>query len=484
MAVLGQDQVTLTDLTDISASTIYYYQQTSTLAAPAKPTVKTPTGWVTTEPSVDTTKSLYSSTRTDWSNGEFTWSDVSLSSSYEAAKAAYNKAVSAQDTANSADSKVTYTYGTCATAETTATKAVVITNFPTLYTGARCSVKFTYATSVASPTISINSGTAHAIHAYGSNLIASSYYNWTAGATVDFIFDGTYWNMIDSGSLSKASSAQTTATTAYSRASYLYGTCATAATTVAKVATVTSFPSLYTGATCAIKFTYANNIDSPTLNVSSTGAKPIFAYGAALTIASGYSWTDNSTVSFVYDGTNWVMVDPGSLDKANEANSIANSAIDTANGAQTAANTANDAATAAATAAQTAQNSADAASAGVTAANGKITDLTSTTDTLRQNVKDLTDDSVTWNNLSKNVRVSDDLIVIGVPPQNGQIAGDVLSLELSSGKISFLKGSNEVAYVSGDKLYINSGVFVTSLRIGNFEFVPRSNGNMSFKKVG
>ena len=218
MAVLGQDQVTLTDLTDISASTIYYYQQTSTLAAPAKPTVKTPTGWVTTEPSVDTTKSLYSSTRTDWSNGEFTWSDVSLSSSYEAAKAAYNKAVSAQDTANSADSKVTYTYGTCATAETTATKAVVITNFPTLYTGARCSVKFTYATSVASPTISINSGTAHAIHAYGSNLIDSSYYNWTAGATVDFIFDGTYWNMIDSGSLSKASSAQTTATTAYSRA--------------------------------------------------------------------------------------------------------------------------------------------------------------------------------------------------------------------------------------------------------------------------
>ena len=100
MAVLGQAQVTLTDLTDISALTIYYYQQTSTLAAPAKPTVKTPTGWVTTEPSVDTTKSLYSSTRTDWSNGEFTWSDVSLSSSYEAAKAAYNKAVAAQATAN------------------------------------------------------------------------------------------------------------------------------------------------------------------------------------------------------------------------------------------------------------------------------------------------------------------------------------------------------------------------------------------------
>ena len=177
MAVLGQAQVTLTDLTDISALTIYYYQQTSTLAAPAKPTVKTPTGWVTTEPSVDTTKSLYSSTRTDWSNGEFTWSDVSLSSSYEAAKAAYNKAVSAQDTANSANNKITYTYGTCTTAAATAAKAVTITNFPTLYSGARCSVKFTYANSVASPTNRINSGTAYSIHAYGSVLPATSFYN-------------------------------------------------------------------------------------------------------------------------------------------------------------------------------------------------------------------------------------------------------------------------------------------------------------------
>lgn len=100
MTVKASDQVTLTDLTDISGSTNYYYSQASTLTAPSKPTTKNPSGWTTTEPTVDTTKSLYTSVRTDWSNGDFTWSDVSLSSSYEAAKAAYNKAVAANATAN------------------------------------------------------------------------------------------------------------------------------------------------------------------------------------------------------------------------------------------------------------------------------------------------------------------------------------------------------------------------------------------------
>ena len=107
MAVIASDQITLTDLTDVSASTTYYLAQTSTLTAPSKPTVKSPTGWTTTEPTVDTSKSLYVSTRTDWSNGEFTWSDVSLSSSYEAAKAAYNKAVAAANAAAATDQHLT-----------------------------------------------------------------------------------------------------------------------------------------------------------------------------------------------------------------------------------------------------------------------------------------------------------------------------------------------------------------------------------------
>ena len=42
----------------------------------------------------------------------------------------------------------------------------------------------------------------------------------------------------------------------------------------------------------------------------------------------------------------------------------------------------------------------------------------------------------------------------------------------------------EVAYMSNNKLYITDGEFLTSVKIGSFQFVPRDNGNLSFMKVG
>ena len=50
-------------------------------------------------------------------------------------------------------------------------------------------------------------------------------------------------------------------------------------------------------------------------------------------------------------------------------------------------------------------------------------------------------------------------------------------------RISFIQDDNEVAYVSNNKLYITNGQFLNSLRIGNFSFTPRTNGNLSFGKV-
>jgi phage-related protein len=90
---IASDQITLTDLTDVSGTVIYYISQDSTLTPPVKPTVKEPNGWTTTEPSYTngSDTSLYFANRTDWSNGEFTWSDVSTSSSYEAAKSAWEQ---------------------------------------------------------------------------------------------------------------------------------------------------------------------------------------------------------------------------------------------------------------------------------------------------------------------------------------------------------------------------------------------------------
>ena len=83
-----------------------------------------------------------------------------------------------------------------------------------------------------------------------------------------------------------------------------YATCSTASSTAAKVATCAGF-SLVTGAAVAVKFTYTNSASSPTLNVNSTGAKPIKKYGT--TAPDTYLWQAGAVVEFIYDGTNWVM---------------------------------------------------------------------------------------------------------------------------------------------------------------------------------
>ncbi len=83
-----------------------------------------------------------------------------------------------------------------------------------------------------------------------------------------------------------------------------YGTCSTAAATVAKVVSCTGF-TLVTGARIEVKFTVTNTAASPTLNVNSTGAKPIFYRGAAIT--AGYLEAKR-LYTFVYDGTNYELV--------------------------------------------------------------------------------------------------------------------------------------------------------------------------------
>ena len=81
----------------------------------------------------------------------------------------------------------------------------------------------------------------------------------------------------------------------------LYATCDTAAGTVAKVASLAAGTlSLKAGATVAVKFTYANTVSSPTLNIAGTGTKAMYIQG----VRDVY-WTDGATVTFTYDGTNW-----------------------------------------------------------------------------------------------------------------------------------------------------------------------------------
>lgn len=88
-----------------------------------------------------------------------------------------------------------------------------------------------------------------------------------------------------------------------------YGTCSTAKGTAAKVVTCSDYV-LATGAVIYVKFTNANEYNgTATLNVNSTGAKDITRVGTTKT--TRYYWTAGELVGFIYDGTNYIMIDKG-----------------------------------------------------------------------------------------------------------------------------------------------------------------------------
>ena len=99
-----------------------------------------------------------------------------------------------------------------------------------------------------------------------------------------------------------------------------YTTCATGASTAAKTAALTNFV-LTTGSAVKVKFTNTNTASNPTLNVNSTGAKPIMQYGTTVAgTTATESWDDGAVVEFVYDGTNWVMQGRNTIDAVSKAN--------------------------------------------------------------------------------------------------------------------------------------------------------------------
>lgn len=86
-----------------------------------------------------------------------------------------------------------------------------------------------------------------------------------------------------------------------------YGVCSSLGNTVEKVVSLPGF-TLNPGTTIHIKFNNANLATNPTLNVNSTGAKPIFQYGNVPvgTNAETNGWQDGAILTLTYDGTGWV----------------------------------------------------------------------------------------------------------------------------------------------------------------------------------
>ena len=79
--------------------------------------------------------------------------------------------------------------------------------------------------------------------------------------------------------------------------------------------------------------------------------------------------------------------------------------------------------------------------------------------------------------IRKYIRFVDGSILLGEE-------GNQLELQISNDRISFMQSGAEVAYFSNNKLYVTDAQFLNSLQLGNFAFMPRANGNLSFKKVG
>lgn len=81
-----------------------------------------------------------------------------------------------------------------------------------------------------------------------------------------------------------------------------------------------------------------------------------------------------------------------------------------------------------------------------------------------------------YQELIKYIRFVDGKIVLGE-------VGNDITLELKNDRLSFFNKGMEVAYVSNGRIYITDAEFTHSMILGNFGFIPRANGNLSFKKV-
>lgn len=96
------------------------------------------------------------------------------------------------------------------------------------------------------------------------------------------------------------------------------------------------------------------------------------------------------------------------------------------------------------------------------------------------NFKTDIDSSIKQNNVSfteihKYIRFIDGNIYLGAED-------NPIQLIEKNDRISFVHAGSEVAYFSDNKMYVNDGQFNNTLRIGNFEFSPRPNGSLDFKK--
>lgn len=81
-----------------------------------------------------------------------------------------------------------------------------------------------------------------------------------------------------------------------------------------------------------------------------------------------------------------------------------------------------------------------------------------------------------FSEISKYIRFEDGNIILGR-------SDSALTLVIQSDRISFILNNVEIAYFSSGRLYVDNLEAITTLTVGNFAWIPRSNGNLSLKMI-
>lgn len=85
--------------------------------------------------------------------------------------------------------------------------------------------------------------------------------------------------------------------------------------------------------------------------------------------------------------------------------------------------------------------------------------------------------NASFEDIKKFIRFEDGNIILGE-------VGNEFFLKISKERISFMQSSQEIAYISNSKMYITFVETLHTLKIGRFGFIPRKNGNLTFKLLG
>lgn len=190
--------------------------------------------------------------------------------------------------------KVTAVYGTCNTNAGTQVKQVTCSNFE-LFNGALITIVFSVNNTYCDPNnnaplqLKVGSEAAKSIWVAGALNSNSNQLLWGQGAIITFRYDGLYFIVVG-------------------EPRNWYGKSTTGDSTVQKVDTpVVTGCVICKGTMVSLSMEKNNTASSPTLNIASTGAKPIYSgySDTGPTTANGLGWTSGSTVNFVFDGANW-----------------------------------------------------------------------------------------------------------------------------------------------------------------------------------